>query len=128
MAAFSLDLRRRVLDAALANDAPTEQALADRFQVSKGFVQKIKRRWRREGTVETAGYPGGTARKLSDDDRAVLVVWADGSDATCAELAEKLAAERGVRVHRMTVNRVVLAAGLTVKKRRSEPQNETAPM
>jgi transposase len=126
MAAFSLDLRRRILDVALANDAPTETAIAERFGVSKGFVQKLKRRWRTHGTAEPVGYPGGTARKLSDGDRATLAAWADGSDATLAELRDRLTAERGVRVHESTVHRAVAAAGVTLKKRRSGRPSATA--
>jgi transposase len=126
MAAFSLDLRRRVLDAALAPDAPTEQAVADRFGVSRAFVQKLKRRWRRHGTAEPIGHRGGAPRKLSDDDRATLLAWADGSDATCTELRDRLAAERGVVLARSTVNGVLVAAGITLKKRRSGPPSATA--
>ena len=126
MAAFSLDLRRRVLDAALAPDAPTERAVAERFGVSLGFVQKLKRRWRTDGTAEPVGYRGGAPSKLSDGDRAALLAWADGSDATGEELAARLADERGVRVAGRTVNRVLAASGLTVKKRRSERPNATA--
>ncbi len=66
MAAFSLDLRRRILDAALADGAPTEHALAERFGVSRGFVQKLKRRWRTDGTAEPAGHRGGA---LADIER-----------------------------------------------------------
>lgn len=127
MAAFSLDLRRRILDAALKGDS-TEQAVADRFGVSRSFVQKIKRRWRSHATIEPVGHRGGALPKLSDDDRAALVVWADGSDATGQELAERLATERGVRVTGRTVNRVLAASGLTLKKRRSGPANGTGPM
>jgi transposase len=126
MAAFSLDLRRRVLDAALAPDAPTERAVAERFGVSLGFVQKLKRRWRTDGTAEPVGHRGGAPSKLSDGDRAALLAWADGSDATGEELAARLADERGVRVTGRTVNRVLAASGLTVKKRRSERPNATA--
>lgn len=125
MAAFSLDLRRRILQAALKGDA-TEQAVADRFGVSRSFVQKLKRRWRSHGTAEPVGHRGGALPKLSDDDRAALVAWADGSDATGQELAERLATERGVRVTGRTVNRVLAASGLTLKKRPSGPASETA--
>ena len=127
MAAFSLDLRQRILDAALADNAPTERALAERFQVSLGFVQKLKRRWRTHATIEPVGHRGGAPRKLSDADRAALVAWADGSDATCAELRDRLAAERGVEVSRSRVNSVLVAEGLTLKKRRSEPPSATGP-
>ena len=73
MAAFSLDLRRRILSAALADGAPTEQALADRFRVSRSFVQKLKRRWRTAGTAEPVGHRGGAPLKLSGEDRATLL-------------------------------------------------------
>ena len=126
MAAFSLNLRRRILDAALEGDL-TERAVAERFGVSRSFVQKLKRRWRSHATAEPVGHRGGALPKLSDDDRAALVAWADGSDATGQELAERLATERGVRVTGRTVNRVLAASGLTLKKRRSGPASETAP-
>lgn len=125
MAALSLDLRRRILDAALASDAAPETAIADRFGVSRSLVQKLKRRWRAHGTAEPVGHRGGAPAKLCDDDRAALVAWADGSDATCAELRDRLAEERGVEVARSTVNGVLVAAGLTLKKRRSEPTSVT---
>ena len=126
MAAFSLDLRQRILSAALKGNL-TEHSVAERFGVSRSFVQKIKRRWRSHGTAEPVGHRGGAPRKLSDDDRAVLVAWADGSDATGQELAERLAAERGVRLTGRTINRVLATSGLTLKKRRSGPASETGP-
>jgi transposase len=125
MAALSLDLRRRILDAALAADAAPEAAIADRFGVSRSLVQKLKRRWRVHGTAEPVGHRGGAPAKLSADDRAALVGWADGSDATGDELAARLASERGVRVTGRTVNRALVAAGLTLKKRRSGPRSAT---
>lgn len=124
MAAFSIDLRSRIRDAALAGDA-TEQAVADRFRVSRSFVQKVKRLHRTTGSVAPSTARRGPKPALCDDDRAALVAWADGSDATGAELAERLASERGVRVQAGTVNRALLAAGLTPKKRRSGQANAT---
>lgn len=128
MAAFSLDLRQRILDAALCGDA-TEQAVADRFQVSRSFVQKLKRRWRTVGTVESVGHRGGASLKLSADDRAALAAWVEATpDATGEEIASRLASERGVRVAGRTVNRMLLTMGLTLKKRRSEQRSATARM
>lgn len=125
MAAFSLDLRQRVLEAALRGDAP-EQAVADRFRVSRSFVQKVKRLHRTTGSIAPSTARRGPRPALSDGDRAALVAWADGSDATGAELAARLAAERGVRVGAGTVNRALRLAGLTPKKRRSAPPSVTA--
>ena len=127
MAALSLNLRRRRLDAALADGAAPEAVIADRVGVSRSMVQKLKRRWRTHGTAEPVGHRGGAPRKLSDSDRAALVAWADGSDATGGELAARLAAERGVRVTGRTVNRALAAAGLTVKTRRSGRPSATGP-
>ena len=119
MAAFPTVLRQRVLDAALRGNA-TEQAVADRFAVSRSFVQKLKRQFRRDGTVEPVGHRGGAPSKLSADDRAALVAWtAETTDATCAELAARLADERGVAVSHDAVGRALTAAGYTLKKRRS---------
>lgn len=126
MAAFSLDFRQRILDAALRDDA-TEQAVADRFRVSRSFVQKLKRRWRRDGTAEPVGHRGGASPKLSAEDHAALVAWVEATpDATGQELADRLAIERSVRVTARTLNRALRAIGLTLKKRRSGRPNATA--
>jgi transposase len=128
MAAFSTDLRQRVLDAALRGDA-TERAVAERFGVSRSFVQKIKRLWRTTGSVAPSTAPRGPRPTLSDDDRAALAAWVEATpDATAEELARRLDAERGVSVGRMAVNRALLALGLTLKKRRSAPTSGTATM
>ena len=80
-------------------------------------------------TAEPVGHRGGAPSKLSDDDRAALATWLDADDdATCDELAARLAAERGVVVSRATVNRAVLAAGLTRKERRSGRPSATVTM
>lgn len=119
MAAFPTAFRQRILDAALNGDA-TEQHVADRLDVSRSFVQKLKRRWRRDATAEPVGHRGGAASKLADDDRAALVAWiGETSDATCAELAKRLADERGVHVSHDTVGRALAVAGFTLKKRRA---------
>ncbi len=116
MAAFSLDLRQRILDAALRGDA-TEQAVVDRFGVSRSFVQKIKRLWRRTGSIVPSTAPRGPRPTLSDDDRAALAAWVEATpDATAEELARRLRAERGRSVRRSVVNRALVALGLTLKK------------
>lgn len=68
MSAFSLDLRRRILAAALADDAPHETTVAGRFGVSRSFVHKLKHGWRTHATAEPVGHRGGAPPKLSHDD------------------------------------------------------------
>lgn len=126
MAAFSLDLRQRILDAALVGDA-TEQAVADRFRVSRSFVQKLKRLHRATGSLAPSTARRGPAPTLSTDDRTALAAWVQAAaDRTGRELAARLADERGVRVSDRTVNRALAAMGLTLKKRRSGPMSAPA--
>lgn len=126
MRAFSLDLRQRVLDAALRGDR-TEQAVADAFGVSLGFIQKIKRRWRSDGTAAPVEQRRGPTPALSDGDLAALAEHVrEAPDATYDERRARLANERGVEVSRPTVNRALARLGLTLKKRRSGPPSETA--
>jgi len=126
MAAFPTVFRQRILDAALAGDA-TEQQVADRFSVSRSFVQKLKRQWRRDGSVEPVGHRGGATSKLSDDDRAAIATWLDQTpDLIADEVAARLAAERRVVVSGRTAARALVALGLTVKKRRSGRPSATA--
>lgn len=125
MAAFPTVFRQRILDAALKGDL-TEQQVADRFAVSRALVQKLKRQWRRTGSIEPVGHRGGAPPKLSADDRAALAAWVDETnDVTCHELAVRLADERGVSVSHDTIGRALGAAGYTLKKRRSGPLSET---
>mgnify|MGYP006194297897 CR=1 FL=1 len=128
MAAFSLDLRQRILDAALLGDA-TEQQVADRFGVSRSFVQKIKRLHRTTGSIAPSTARRGPAPALGEDDRAALAAWVEADpDRTGDELAVRLADERGIRVGGRTVNRALATMGLTLKKRRSELTSETDRM
>lgn len=127
MGAFSLDLRERLLQAALRGDA-TETAVAERFGVSRAFVQKLKRQWRRTGSLEPSTARRGPLPRLGEADRAALAAWIDETpSATADELRRRLQAERAVSVGARTINRALAAMGLTVKKRRSAPTNSTAP-
>ena len=127
MAAFSLDLRQRILDAALRGDA-TEQAVADRFAVGRSFVQKIKRLHRTASSIAPSTARRGPAPALSADDRAALATWvAAEADRTGDELAARLASDRAVHVGGRTVNRTLAAMGLTLKRRRSAPTSATGP-
>lgn len=128
MRTFSPDLRQRVLEAALRGNA-TEEAVAERFHVSKGFVQKIKRRWRRAGTAAAVEQRRGPTPKLLGDDRAALAALVEGCpDATSDELRHSLAEQGRPLVSRRTLDRALAELGLTVKKRRSGPPSESATM
>ena len=135
MAAFPTVFRQRILDAALHGDA-TEQAVADRFGLSRSFVQKLKRQWRRDATIEPVGHRGGATSKLSAEDRAAVAAWLNETPDLIAdevatrlagEVATRFAGERCVIVSGRTAARALVALGLTRKKRRSgQPRRSRA--
>ena len=75
MDAFSFDLLRRELDAALARRRADRKSATSPsgFGVSGSFVQKLERRWRNDGTAQLVGHRGGAPPKLSDARRTLLV-------------------------------------------------------
>ena len=93
MRPFSPDLRQRVLEAARRDDT-TEQAVAERFHASKGFVQKLKRRWRKAGTAAPARQRHGPPPTLSEGNRVRLAALVEARpETTSDELRHSLASE-----------------------------------
>ena len=118
MRAYSMDLRKRVLadsDAGL----PTK-AVADKYGVSRTWVRRLKQRRRETGQIE-AGVPSGRPRKIDREKLAELV--AAYPDATLVELRERL----GVQCAPTAIWMALDAMKITFKKKRSAPQNKTAP-
>ncbi|PAP75943.1 helix-turn-helix domain-containing protein [Rubrivirga marina] len=128
MSAYSHDLRQRVLNAALRGDA-TEQAVANRFGVSRSFVQKLKRLHRTKGSIAPSRARRGPRPRLTEADLDALERWLDQDpDATGADLADRLARERDVEVSRSTVNRAIRDAGLRSKKKTAPTVRRPRPL
>ena len=118
-AAYSLDLRRRVVAAVDAGEGTQEQ-IAARFAVSLGWVEKRLRQRRRVGHVEPLGHRGGAPRRL--DERGVAAVRAAVSaqpDIALVELRLRRRRQARLRVSVATLGWLVAALGLPRKKRRS---------
>lgn len=62
-APYSMDLRRRVVDAHQAKLGSLRQ-LADRFQVSLSFVQRLMRTHKNIGEVKAKAHGGGAIAKI----------------------------------------------------------------
>jgi transposase len=58
MKAYSIDLRRKIIDAYKAEEGSYRQ-LAKRFRVSLSFVQTLLKRYKDTGTVEPLPHSGG---------------------------------------------------------------------
>ena len=124
-APLSLDLRERVLEACRDRLA-SQRAVAQRFRVSLGFVEKLLRRHRSTGLM-TPGKAPGRARSLTPDDEATLIERLEQhNDATIAELTDGLSANTGRRVSTSAVSRTLVRLNLTRKKRRFGPASNSA--
>jgi transposase len=110
-----MELRERVQ--AEIDGGVSRRAAAARFKVSASFAVKLAARVARTGSAEPArqGRPPGGG-KLAPH-LAALIQWVEAEpDITMPELAAKLLAERGVRVHPASLSRVLIEAGFSVKK------------
>lgn len=123
---LSSDLRERVVKA-IAGGLSTRQAAA-RFGIGISTAGKWYRRFRDHG--ETAarrqGYPSGS--KLDAHADFILGLVEEQADITLAEIAERLAAERGVSAVVSTVWTFFARRGITFKKRPPMPTSSSAPM
>lgn len=127
MEAYSLDLRRRIC-AACDEGLETREEVAERFGVSRSFVQKLLRRRREQRTIAAKPHGGGPAPALNDQDRQRLRELVNHKpDATLAELCRSLHEQqpRAVHVSVATMCRALKALRLVLKKRRCTPASVT---
>jgi transposase len=98
---YGVDLRRRVVEA-IAGELSARSAAA-RFSIGISTAILWHRQWREHGTVEAGrqGQPKGS--KLDDHEVFILALVEEEKDIALHEIAEKLAAERGVQACASTV-------------------------
>ena len=117
MKAYSLDLRQRVLQAALSGDH-TIAEVAVRFGVGTAFVNKMLRLHRAGEDLAPRPHGGGHTPRLGARHHKLLrAAVAANNDATLGELREHLAARTRVEVSDATVSRALKALGLPRNKK-----------
>ena len=117
MDAYSLDLRERICTAC-DEGFENHQEVADRFEVSRWFVQKLLRQRRCIGSIAARPRGHGSASSVHDRDRQRLVkLVKKHPDATLAELCQLLVDSGGVSVSIWTMCRVLKSLRLVRKKR-----------
>lgn len=121
---YSEDLRSRIVAAVEAGTS--RNAAAKQFAVSVSCVVKLMQRLRRTGTVAPAAR-GRKPYALAPHEAVVRELVASQPDLTLDELTHELL-HRGIRVGRSSVNRFLLACGLTLKKSRFTPPNSNGRM
>jgi len=119
-AAYSMDLRTRVLKDADAGLSSKE--LAERYHVSRAWVDALKQRRRETGTAAPRKQTKFRARVLAGREDRLAALIAAQPDATLVELREALRTSAGLS----TVWRAVDRLGFTVKKNRTRRRTASA--
>jgi transposase len=119
MAAYSLDLRERIVDA-LERGLGTRSEVATLFGVHESFVYKLLRQKRQRGDLAPLPHGGGADAKLNEDQLLLLAdLVAKDPDATLEQLRERIKKQIRVEVSVPTVWRALDALGLSRKKVRA---------
>jgi len=117
MGPYSLDLRRRIVDAYRAGEG-TVNELADRFAVHRNSVLNYLARFRKTGDVVPRAHGGGVAPRIADEELGnVLEVMGEKDDRTWAEGARRYRERYGVEVSRSTFGRALHRSGMSRKKK-----------
>jgi transposase len=121
MAAYSLDLRERIVEA-VERQGGSKREIARLFGVHDSFLYKLLRQKRERGDLAPLPHGGGAQAKLTAENWQQVASWiAATPDATLAELQEQVQRKLRVRVGVSTVWRGVERLGVTRKKRVSGP-------
>jgi len=125
--AYSLDLRKRVIEAIEAGLSTREAAR--RFSIGISTSGAWYRAWRSNGSLEPGRQGKPKVSKLDAHEAFILaLIDTDERDITLAEIAAQLAVERGVTAGVTTVHAFFAKRGITYKKRRRTPPNSSARM
>ena len=115
-AAYSSDLRQRVIDAYKAQEG-SQRKIAKRFLVSLSFVQRLIRRQKNTGQVSAKAHGGGTKALITQKGLTKVQQLVEAQpDALLSELCERFEADSGMVVSVTTMHRAVQRLKLTTKK------------
>lgn len=123
MAACSIDLRQRVIDAC-DEGTDSRSEIARRFSVSGSWIRRLLQRRRDTGSIAPRPRKGGRSPAYDADDlRRLAEAVAARPDATLVELARAC----GVACGTSATDRALRRQGITRKKSRSGPPSRTGP-
>ena len=117
MAAYSLDLRERIIRAVEGGEQ-TKRAVAAQFDIHESFIYKLLRQRRAVGHLSPLPHGGGHTAKLQEKQLMLLTdLVAQNPDATLEELGTQLQKKARVKAGRTTLWRALESLGLPRKKR-----------
>jgi transposase len=125
MAAYSLDLRERIVEA-VERQVGSKRQIAVWFGVHESFIYKLLRQKRQRGDIAPLPHGGGAHAKLAEAQlRQLPDLVAAAPDATLDELRAQLKKKARVTVSRSTICRGLQVLGLSRKKSASRPPKPT---
>ena len=124
MKAYSLDLRQKIIDTYNVEFMLTQEALADRFRVSKSFITKLLKQYRETKDITPKPHGGGTPLKLNPAQIVSLIeICEQNNDATLDEFCHLLQEKEQVIVARATMGKLMQRLDLR-RKKNSSPHRE----
>src|SRR5437879_7306433 len=121
MKPYSLDLRQKLL-AAYERMKVSQRVLAELFDVSQSFVEKLLRQYRTTGDIAPRAQAHGFPRQLeASDDELIRQLIKAQPDATLEALCDRLVNAGGKRVSIFVMCRTLARLGLPRKKNRCTP-------
>jgi putative transposase len=115
--AYSVDLRRRVIEAYVAKEGSQRQ-LAQRFKVSLTFVRNLLRHYRQTGIVAAKRRGGYMQPKIAAEHLAVVqALIEEQNDVLLKELCERFGERTGIVVSIPTMHRAVQRLQMRHKKK-----------
>ena len=126
MEAFSADLRHRVWEALNQREETGEtiDEIAERFQVSRQWIFKLRQRFAEAQTLAQKPHGGGQPRKVTVEiEQCLCDRIAEQPDATLEELRDHC----GIKGSLTAVWRALQRLGISRKKKRSRPRSENPP-
>jgi transposase len=125
MAAYSLDLRKRIVDA-VERGIATKREIAKMFGVHETFVHKLLRQKRERGDIAPLPHGGGHEAILKEEHLLILTeLVAESPDATLEELREHIKKRTQVEASTPTIWRALKSLGFTRKKSRGATTKPT---
>lgn len=116
MKAYSLDLRRKILDT-YKTGGISQRQLAKRFCVTLGFIEKLLKQYRETGSIAPKIRTKQTPPKLNEQQLNVLFeIVEDHNDATLKEIREQLQEKAGITIGISTVDRMLQKMEISLKK------------
>ena len=121
MQAYSLDLRKRIVEAVKSGERIND--VAERYKVSRWTVQDYMK-LDKAGKLEPVKHPGQPRQLQGEDLESLKQQVKEHPDWTLEQRATALALETGIELKKSAISSYLKRLGITYKKRASSLQSE----